>query len=237
MRQFSKQILNWWTEKGKLLAFRLLVLILFLATAARQFEPFQRYIPEEKFLLLMVGPLLLLMLEIIMEAKPETTTEELVLSEVALSELRLKLPKSSSLDISASSTESIYLALRDSLTSAKKMRCRIIFRNPPRGDQTQYEKLKRYMGLWKDLEKENKNLKVETRFTSSNILLRLIIVDRTDVYFGFYKWDGKRYWGHNVPMIHTKPGSNLGNYLLDIANNAFESLWIHALVEPSFREE
>lgn len=234
---FSRTVIVWWSERGKILCFKLLILVLFLSTAAREYAPFQKYIPDERYLLLIVGPILLLMLEILIDRVGRDDINDLILPESALQDLRVKVMKGKTLDIAASSTESIYLALRDSLVTGAKIHCRIILRNPIRDDISQSDKLQRYARLWMDLMQDNSNLYVEIRFTSNNISSRYLIYDRKEAYVGFYKWDGTRYWGHNVPMVHAKTDSKLGNYLLDMAMNTFESTWAQADAKQSFRNK
>ena len=53
----------------------------------------------------------------------------------------------------------------------------------------------------------------------------MIIIDQAEVYLGFYKAIGNRLVGYNVPMLHIKAGTPLGDHLLSIALNRFEAFW------------
>lgn len=229
-----KTVRIWWKEKGKIWFFRFLIFFLTLAVGLRSFPPFRQYIPDERFLLLFIGPLLLLMLNILMDiSKPYREVYNLTTSGDAVEELKSKIKNARLLDIAASSTESFFLSFRDELLKCRT-ECRLILRNPLQGDQRQREKILSYTESWKGIERENPNFKVKIKYSNDSIF-RFIIFDREDAYFGFYKWDGNKYWGHNVRMIHVNSGHDLGDYLLDIADNRYQNLWDRSSENISFR--
>lgn len=230
-----KNIRVWWKQSGKIWTFRILIVFLTLAAGLRSFQPFRQYIPDERFLLLFIGPLLLLMLNILMDVgNPDRGKQfDLVTSESAINELKSKIKNARLLDIASSSTESFYLQFRDELLKSS-MQCRLILRNPLQSDLQQRQKVLGYAEAWKAIQAENPNFKVEIKY-SDNSTFRFFMFDHDDAYFGFYKWDGRKYWGHNVSMVHTGAGTELGNYLLDIAINRFQNLWDSSSDTISFR--
>src|SRR5688572_3263546 len=126
-----KNIRLWWKENGKIWTFRILIVLLTVAVGLRSFQPFREYLPDERFLLLFIGPLLLLMLNILMDVgNPDKDKQfDLVTSESAIRELNAKIRNARLLDIASSSTESFYLQFRDELLKSS-MQCRLILRNP-----------------------------------------------------------------------------------------------------------
>ena len=133
------------------------------------------------------------------------------------------IKSSRSLDIAFSSTETLFTFIQDALLESD-MDCRVLLRNPEAGNSRLQAKLLDYEERWKQVGITNKRFRVQVRYCN-NTAFRLLILNKDEVYFGFYRVEGSRLRGHTEPMFHVKPGSTVSDYLLLIALNRFEASW------------
>ncbi|WP_339810417.1 hypothetical protein [Zunongwangia profunda] len=217
-----EKISIWWGVKGKLLVAKTVLILLFINPILRQVDILKPYTLGSDYYFVLVASALFLMLQLMMTLlrPPGSNIVKLNTGDTAFIE-KIKIAKK--VDLMISSSESFYIHLKDALVSTKTD-IRIIFRNPYVNEPNQKAKLKIYREKWDALKESNPLLKLGYRY-SNNTTLRLIIIDQKELYFGFYKYDGQKFSGHDTGMIHVMSDSELGEYLLDIAINRFEITW------------
>jgi hypothetical protein len=220
-----KNLKSWWKLKGKVIASRILLLILVLNPLLRNIPPLTKYTLSSDYYFALIATILLLFLQILLsfEAKDDISTNLSVLKSNDSIFLE-KIKKAKKIDMAFSSTESIYLNLNDIL-SRQKIEIRLLLRNPETGDKLQKDKLERYKIQWKDIELINSEFKCDIKYCN-NIDFRLIIIDDNEVYFGFYIHNGTKFIGNPVKVINVnRDTTGIGQYFIDIAKNKFEYYW------------
>ena len=215
---------NWWKLKGKVIASRCLLLILVLNPLLKNFPILAKYTLNSDYYFALIATILLLFLQILLsfDTKENISTQLSVLKSNDSLFLD-KIKKAKKIDMAFSSTESLYLNLND-LLSGKKIKMRLLLRNPEAGDKLQKDKLERYYIQWKNIELVNSEFKCEIKYCN-NIDFRLIIIDDKEVYFGFYLYNGTKFIGNPVKVINAIGDTEFGQYFVDIAKSKFEYYW------------
>lgn len=216
------KISKWWSVKGKLLVAKVILVLLFINPILRQFDILKPYTMDSDYYFVLFAAALFLMLQLMMTVlkPPSRNIVRLNTGDTAFIK---KIKNAKKVDLMISSSESFYIHLKDVLENTKTD-IRIIFRNPHINEPNQKAKLQIYKEKWDALKDSNPLFKLDYRY-SDNTTLRLIILDKKELYFGFYKFDGQKFTGHDTEMVHVLSDSELGEYLLDIAINRFEVTW------------
>lgn len=219
-----KNLKNWWKLKGKVIASRVLLLILILNPILKNIPALEKYTLNSDYYFVLIATILLLFLQILLsfEIRDDISTKLSVLKSNDSLFLD-KVKKAKKIDMAFSSTESIFLNLNDILSS-KKIKIRLLLRNPETGDKLQKDKLERYKIQWKDIELVNSEFKCDVKFCN-NTDFRLIIIDDSEVYFGFYIYNGTKFIGNPVKVINADLNTEMGQYFIEIAKNKFEYYW------------
>ncbi len=217
-----EKITKWWSLSGKLIIAKVILILLFINPILRQFEIFKLFTLSPDYYFVLVAAALFLMIQLMMMLI-KSPTKTIIKLNTGDNDFIEKIKKAKKVDLMISSSESFYIHLKDTLENTKK-NIRIIFRNPHINEPNQKSKLNIYKEKWDAVIDKNPLLKLRYRY-SDNTTLRLIIIDKKELYFGFYRFNGQKFTGHDTPMIHVKPNNELGKYLLDIAINRFEVTW------------
>ena len=131
------------------------------------------------------------------------------------------------LRILGSSTESIFIPLKECLERLSNVHIQLLLRSADPADTARTTKLYQYCQYWNELNSTERNVKVDVRFNSSDVL-RAIMVDSSEALLGFYEWRGHKLWGHSVPLMHVRRGTPLGDHLIQVYTNRFEQMWSQA---------
>ena len=219
-----EKVINWWKENAKLYLLYALLIYLFISPFIKQIPAVSNFLPEDKYVIPMISACLYLMMQIIMAMfKGEDKELSLQKFEDIASEFEKRLKKAKHLDILCSSSETFYPILKN-IFLKQKITCRMIFRHPLKDNLSQRKGLQHFIDCYTEIKDDNKECKLSIKF-SFNTFSRLIIIDNSEVYFGFYKLDNNRLRAKDLEMIHAKTGSYLGNFILNISKNRFDSLW------------
>lgn len=219
-----RKLSDWWRLDGKIVAYEILLLLLFLGPILKNVPAIKGWLPDSSYALLLLAASLFLLLQIVMTLLGEKRDEvHIVTLNPTSADFNKAIKKARQVDIAFSSTETLFPYIEDALL-ASKMRCRVLLRNPEAGSARMRNKLLDYEARWKNLGVSNGKFKVQVKYCN-NTVFRLIILDATEAYLGFYMVSGSRLLGHNVPMLHVEAGTPLGDYLLTMARNRFEATW------------
>ena len=122
--------------------------------------------------------------------------------------------------IIGSSTESMYIPLKDALEHLKNIELVVVLRSCKSSDKPRMAKQNQYLNYWQKLDNPQTGVKVTLKFYP-NSFLRAIIVDSSEGFLGFYEYDKKdaRFYGHSVPVMHVRKGGHFDDYLLKVYLN------------------
>jgi hypothetical protein len=134
--------------------------------------------------------------------------------------------------ILGSSSESMFLHLREALRERSDLSIQVLLRSAEPNDSLRIAKQEQYKAYWLSLADAGRRRAVNVRF-APNQFLRAIIIDRRVGYLGFYVWEGGRLWGHNVPVIKYETRTSLGEYYIGVYLNRFQQLWLDGLEKPT----
>jgi hypothetical protein len=133
-----------------------------------------------------------------------------------------------SIVIVASSTESLFLPLKESIETCRNVKITVLLRDCNKSDSMRLSKLNQYLAYWLKLKSQERNVDVEVKFYD-NLFLRALIIDSSIGFLGFYEKVDDRYWGHSVPLMFVRKGSSaLSDYLLKVYLNRFSQMWSEA---------
>jgi hypothetical protein len=120
--------------------------------------------------------------------------------------------------IVGSSSESIYVSLKDTLEKLSNVEVVVILRSCKSSDKPRITKQNQYLKYWQKLNNPQTGVKVILRFYPNNFF-RAIIVDSSEGFLGFYEKKDDRLYGHSVPVMHVRKGTHLEDYLLGVYLN------------------
>ena len=235
-RSYIEYVNNWLKVTGKLYMIHGLLIYLVLSPFIKQIPFVEENLPGDKYVIPMIAACLWLMVQIFMGMfKGEDKEFTLRKYEKTEAEFKERLKSVRQLDILCSSSETFYPILKD-LFSQQKIECRMLLRHPLKGIDKQKKEMLYYSDTYAEIKGDNKECNLTIKYCS-NTFSRLIIIDNTEVYFGFYKLDRDRLRAKDIEMIHATTGSHLGNFLINIAKNRFQSIWDIADDEIKEREK
>lgn len=226
---------KWWKLQGRIYLAQVLLIILFVNPIARQIPAIKEFSIEPEIHFVILSAVLLIFLQLML-AIDKPTKESLKVSRLNPNsdEFLEKIKNAKQIDIAFSSTESIYIAVKETL-SLKRTKVRIILRNPEVNDAMQKNKVLNYAKNWIELGNSNGSV-YDVRYFD-NTTLRMIILDRREVYFGFYLLQNEKLAGHQTEMMNANIGSEYGRFLVEVANNRFEAMWGNATNTPTERSK
>ena len=220
-----ERLKNWWKLDGKVVAYKFLLLLLFLGPILKSIPAVKRWLPDDTYPLVFLAGALFLLLQIVMALVGEKPADVKIAkfnpTDPAFAK---RIKRAKRLYIAYSSTETLFAYIQEPLRAAK-VECRVLLRNPEAGNERMVHKLRDYEARWKSLRAANPRCKVQVKY-SNNTAFRLIIIDDTEAYFGVYRLIDGRLVGHDVPMLHIDAGTPLADYFLATAINRFNALWL-----------
>ncbi len=234
--KYIEKVINWWKVTGKLYVLYILLVYLVINPFIKQIPTIEAYLPDDKFGIPIIAACLYLMVQIFMGMfKGEDKEVSLRKFEDAENDFKKRLFSAKHLDILCSSSETFYPILKD-LFYKQKIECRMLLRHPYQGNEKQKKGMLHYSDSYAEIMQENTECNLKIKYCS-NTFSRIVIIDNSEVYFGFYKLDNGRLRANNIEMIHAKTGSYFGNFILNIARNRFQSIWDIADDEIKSREQ
>ena len=234
--KYLEKVVAWWKVTGKLYILYGLLIYLVLSPFIKQIPFVIKYLPDDKYVIPMIAACLYLMIQIFMGMyRGDDKDVTLRKFEDSSDNFKRRIKSAKQIDILCSSSETFYPILKDSFSS-QKIECRMLLRNPIIGNEKQKKSLQHYIDSYIEIKEENKEFKLTIKFCS-NTFSRIIIIDNTEVYFGFYKLENGRLRANDLEMIHAKSGSYFGNFVINIAKNRFQSIWDIADEELKEREK
>ena len=115
-----QKIKDWWKQKGKIVVAQLLLTILVINPLFKQFTFLKDYLLDDHYYFVLIGTVLMLFLQILLSFdKRENFDDELHLLKTDEDKFLEKIEKAKTLCIMFSSSESIFLSLKDILLSRK----------------------------------------------------------------------------------------------------------------------
>ncbi|MEA2236305.1 MAG: hypothetical protein QOC81_1029 [Thermoanaerobaculia bacterium] len=219
-----KTLRDWWRLKGKIAAYQIILLFLVLGSLFKNVPAIKALLPDDRIAILFLAAALFLLLQIIMALLGDKVDDvRIVTLNPTAPDFIKSVIKAKNLDVAFSSTETLFPFIQEALLTAT-IDCRVLLRNPEAGNERMKHKLLDYEERWKALSETNPNCKVAVKYCN-NTVFRLVILNKTEVYFGFHKAAGRRLLGYNIPMLHVEPGTVLGDYFVMVATNRFEASW------------
>lgn len=236
-----KEMLGWIETRGKIWLFRVLTWLLLTWSSVKELGIFGQPSSQQTLVILTLPTILLLMMEIFLTTiaklqEEQSVGKQLTTWDNVISDVQDKARRSKRIDILTSSSESLYVALKDTLEACHDKEVRILLREWEDFTINRYYKLQNYESNWLALNNFNSNLKVSIRYCR-NDTLRAIIFDDNEGFVGFYTWQKSIYRAQNVPVIHVKANeSTFSKHLLQVYRNRFDHYWETSTRLPTLPE-
>lgn len=230
---FKKVVADWIENKGKVWLFRTLTLGVLGLGILMEIDPFKWFTETQTPVIILAMPaILFLLLEIIIsttsnlqESLRQSQASQVLTWSEATPLIRDRVKTANSIDIIASSSESIYLILRDALEKSNVKSVRVLLRQWKPQDVKQYYKLLYYDEQWRAIKTTNGQV-IDIRYCD-NTSLRGVIFDKNEGYLGHYEWSNeeRRFRGYDVPVVHVSNKTDIGRHFLSFYNNRFDYYW------------
>jgi hypothetical protein len=233
---YIQKFITWWRVLGKLYLLYTMIVYLVLSPFIKTIPWVAGRLPDEKYGIAMIAACLYLIVQIMMGLFREENKEvSLRKFEDHTEGFKKRLDKARRLDILCSSSETFYPILKNTF-STQKIECRMLLRHPLKGIEKQKRGMQYYYDRYNEIIDGNKECNLTIKYCM-NTFSRIIIIDNSEVYFGFYRFENNRLLAKDLEMIHARAGSYFGNFILNIAKNRFESIWESADLEMNEREK
>jgi len=226
----ATRVVEWLSSSGKVWLLRIVALALSAFSLLSTFDVISKTYLKPEFIYPAIFLLLWLMFELFLslltaDLKRDRSPVALLPWNEAIPEIVAAARRTkSTLRILGSSTESLYIPLKETLEHLSNVKIELILRRSNSDDNTRLTKLSQYHSYWLGLSSQERSVKVEIKY-SSNDTLRAVMVDSSEGFLGFYEKRDDKLWGHTVPLMHVRRGTTIGDHMIHVYQNRFEQMW------------